>query len=164
MVAAPPTTVPPSGPAAAGLAVSAMSAAVVSRNLLKRGCMARSRYSLALRMKKNRVFLRGPWSSRPGRAVVPTKPWPCATCVWNRGKIMEPALVEKAVELRQAKCRKLNGNIVAQLEQGLDAAVRDELGRVKTAPKQPPAIAAQLRYQERGHRVLPVHRDQPGQA
>src|SRR6266851_4844002 len=41
MVAAPPTTLAPSGPAAAGATVSATSAAVVSRKLLKRGCMAR---------------------------------------------------------------------------------------------------------------------------
>src|SRR5262245_11138107 len=40
IVAEPPTTVPPAGPAAAGAAPSARSAAVVSRRLRKRGCMA----------------------------------------------------------------------------------------------------------------------------
>src|SRR5204862_8244510 len=40
MVAEPPTTVPPRGPPAAGAAVSAISAAVVSTRLLKRGCIA----------------------------------------------------------------------------------------------------------------------------
>src|SRR4029453_7129988 len=39
MVAAPPTTVPPSGPATAGAAPSAMSAAVGNTRLLKRGCI-----------------------------------------------------------------------------------------------------------------------------
>src|SRR5262245_861542 len=38
------------------------------------------RRSSDLRMKKNRVFFRGP-VSKPGMADVPTKPWPCATCV-----------------------------------------------------------------------------------
>src|SRR6266567_7197897 len=40
MVAAPPTTVPPAGPPAAGAVPSAISAAVVSRRLRRRGCMA----------------------------------------------------------------------------------------------------------------------------
>src|SRR2546421_11491670 len=40
MVAEPPTTVPPRGPPAAGAAPSARSAAVVSRRLRRRGCMA----------------------------------------------------------------------------------------------------------------------------
>src|SRR5262245_23302240 len=40
IVAVPPTTVPPAGPPAAGAAPSARSAAVVSRSLCKRGCMA----------------------------------------------------------------------------------------------------------------------------
>ena len=71
MVAEPPTTVPPSGPAAAGLAPSASSAQVImSRGLessgfasgrwRRRGCIALPSYSRAVRMKKNRVFLRGP--------------------------------------------------------------------------------------------------------
>src|SRR5262249_48627897 len=40
-----------------------------------------SRYSRALRMKKNRVFLRGPTPSTVGTVVVPRNPSPCATCV-----------------------------------------------------------------------------------
>src|SRR5947199_4726460 len=38
-------------------------------------------------MKKNRVFLRGPTLSALGRAVVPSKPWPCATCVTDKSAV-----------------------------------------------------------------------------
>src|SRR5256885_16378557 len=92
-------------------------------------------------MKKNRVFLRGPTPRTLGRAVVPTKPWPCATCVTVKSavtalshpkrspppkeaastlvnvpgtgaRLWRPAVVEEAVELGLDKCLKLNGNVV----------------------------------------------------
>src|SRR5262249_696600 len=85
-------------------------------------------------------------------------------CAWNRGKIMEPALVEEAVKLRLVKCLELNGNIVTQLVQRLQAAVRDELRRIKTAAEQSPAIAAQLGHQERGNGVVCIGGEQAGEA
>src|SRR5262249_6098396 len=57
------------------------SAAVVSRRLRKRGCPPTSRYIRYTTLFRSRVFLRGPTLSTLGRAVVPSKPWPCATCV-----------------------------------------------------------------------------------
>jgi len=54
IVAVPPTTVPPAGPPAAGAAPSARSAAVMSRRLRKRGCMAPVPLRPSVRMKENR--------------------------------------------------------------------------------------------------------------
>ena len=74
MVAAPPTTDAPSGPAAAWVRPSASSGVVASSRLRKRGCIAASCYSRAVRMKKNCVFLRGPVCSSSGTAPVPSRP------------------------------------------------------------------------------------------
>jgi hypothetical protein len=57
IVAAPPTTVPPSGPAATRATPSASNAVAVRKRLRRRdrrGCIRKSRYSRAVRMKKNR--------------------------------------------------------------------------------------------------------------
>ena len=51
-------------------------------------------------------------------------------------------MVEEAVELRLGKCLQFEGNIVTQLEEGFEAAVRDELRGIKTAAEQAPAVAA----------------------
>ena len=74
MVAAPPTTVPPSGPAVACVRPNTSSGVVASSRLRKRGCIAASCYSREVRMKKNRVFLRGPVCSSSGTAPVPSRP------------------------------------------------------------------------------------------
>ena len=74
MVAAPPTTDAPSGPAVACVRPSASSGVVASSRLRKRGCIAASCYSREVRMKKNRVFLRGPVCSSSGTAPVPSRP------------------------------------------------------------------------------------------
>src|SRR5258708_31745839 len=134
MLAAPPTTVAPSGPAGAGAGLSAMSGAGVSRKLLKRGCMARVPLQPSAQDEEEpRVF---PWplveqarqrrcadqalalrdlrhGQISGYRIEPSQTSACPKrgcihaleCAWNRGKIMEPDLVEEAVELRQGKCR-----------------------------------------------------------
>src|SRR6476660_5489551 len=58
IVAAPPTTVPPSGPAEACVRPSASSGVVASSRLRKRGCIAASCYSREVRMKAKRALLR----------------------------------------------------------------------------------------------------------
>src|SRR5262249_3252650 len=68
IVAEPPTTVPPAGPAAAGAAPSARSAAVVSRRLRKRGCMP------TVPSAEESCLFTLPWLSRLRRAIVPTGP------------------------------------------------------------------------------------------
>ena len=124
-------------------------------------------------MKKNRVFLRGPASKRPGKAVVPNKPCPCATCATDksavmlfnhpsrnpapkeaastllnvprdRGNIVKPSVVDETIQLRLGKSVELQGNIVSQLGQRQQAAVGDELRRIETAAEQASAIAAEL--------------------
>src|SRR6516162_139311 len=61
IVAVPPTTVPPAGPPAAGAAPSARSAAVVSRRLRKRGCMAPAPLQPSAQDEEEpRIF---PWAS-----------------------------------------------------------------------------------------------------
>src|SRR5262249_17446475 len=161
IVAEPPTTVPPAGPPVAGAAPSARSAAVVSRRLRKRGCMApvplqpsaqdeeeprispwayakhagqgrRAQQTLALR-----ALLTGQSS---GDGIGPAQAYPASKggcihagkCARNRGKIVEPAMVEEAVELRLGKRLKLNGNVVTQLEERFEAGVRDELRGIET--------------------------------
>jgi len=73
-------------------------------------------------------------------------------------------MVEEAVELGLGKGFQFKGNIVTQLVQPFQAAVRDELRRIETAAEQSPAIAAHLGHQERGHGVLPIDGDQCGEA
>ena len=65
-------------------------------------------------------------------------------------------MVEEAVQLCLAKPLNSQGNIVTQLGEGLQAAVRDELRGVETAAEQAPAIAAELGGQQRGEGILPV--------
>src|SRR5215510_11907406 len=98
-------------------------------------------------MKKNRVFLRGPTPSTVGTAVVPNKPWPCATCVTDKSavtalshtkrspppkeaastlvnvpgtgaRLWSQPWSKKPLEFGLGKCLKLNGNVVTQLEEG----------------------------------------------
>ena len=73
-------------------------------------------------------------------------------------------MVEEAVELRLGKGLKLNGNVITQLEERLEAGVRDELRRVETSTEQSPAIATQLGHEERGHRILSIGGDQGREA
>jgi hypothetical protein len=73
-------------------------------------------------------------------------------------------MVEEAVELGLGKGFQFNGNIVTQLVQPFQAAVRDELRRIETAAQQSPAIAAHLGHQERGHRILSIGGDQGREA
>src|SRR5262249_31807878 len=149
-------------PLAVPTAPNAMSAAVVSRRLRKRGCMApvplqpsaqdeeeprispwaraehagqgrRALQTLALRDLRNGQI--------SGYRIEPSPAEPASKggcihageCAWNRGKIMEPALVEEAVKLRLVKCLELNRNVVTQLVQRFQAAVRDKLRRIETA-------------------------------
>src|SRR6266480_779793 len=76
------------------------------------------------------------------------------------GEIVEPAMVEEAVELRLRNSLQLKGNIVTQLEEGFEAAVRDELRGIKTAAEQAPAVSAHFGHQQRGHGVLSIGGDQ----
>jgi len=148
-----------------------------------------SRYSRAPRMKKNRVFFRGPALSTPGRAVVPTKPWPCATCVTVKSavtalshpkrspppkeaastlvnvprtgaRLCSQPWSKEAVELRLGNSLQFKGNIVTQLKEGFEAAVRDELRGIKTAAEQAPAVSAHFGHQQRSHGVLSIGGDQ----
>ena len=73
-------------------------------------------------------------------------------------------MIDEAVQLGLAKCFQFKGNIVPELGQHLDAGVGDELRGVEGAPEQAPAIAAELRYQQRGKGVLPVDRGQDREA
>src|SRR4030088_1044928 len=70
IVAAPPTTEAPSGPAAASLKPSASSAMTGGSRLRKRGCHRGSLYRPSGEDEKNRVFLRGPVCSSSGTAPV----------------------------------------------------------------------------------------------
>src|SRR6516165_2854050 len=69
-------------------------------------------------------------------------------------------MVEEAVELGLGKRLELNGNIVTQLEEGFEAAVRDELRGIETAAEQAPAVAAHFGHQQRSHGVLSIGGDQ----
>src|SRR6266446_6247956 len=69
-------------------------------------------------------------------------------------------MVEEAVELRLGKCLQFKRNIVTQLEEGFEAAVRDELRGIKTAAEQAPAVAAHFGHQQRSHGVLSIGGDQ----
>ena len=73
-------------------------------------------------------------------------------------------MVEEAVELRLGKRLEFKGNIVTQLEEGFDAAIRDELRGIETAAEQAPAIAAQFGHQQRGEGKLSIGGDQGREA
>ena len=65
-------------------------------------------------------------------------------------------MIDETVQLGLAKCFQFKGNIEPQLGQQLEAGVGDELRGIEGAAEQAPAIAAELRYQQRGEGVLPV--------
>ena len=69
-------------------------------------------------------------------------------------------MVEEAVELRLGNSLQFKGNIVTQLEEGFEAAVRDELRGIKTAAEQAPAVSAHFGHQQRSHGVLSIGGDQ----
>src|SRR5262245_64892246 len=77
---------------------------------------------------------------------------------------MEPAVVEESIQLGLAKCLKLNGNVVTQLEQRFEAGIRDELRGIETAAEQASAIAAQFGHQQRGEGKLSIGGDQGREA
>src|SRR6266478_3599096 len=68
-------------------------------------------------------------------------------------------MVEEAVELRLGNSLQFKGNIVTQLEEGFEAAVRDELRGIKTAAEQAPAVSAHFGHQQRSHGVLSIGGD-----
>src|SRR5947199_8602153 len=69
-------------------------------------------------------------------------------------------MVEEAVELRLGNSLQFKGNIVTQLKEGFEAAVRDELRGIKTAAEQAPAVSAHFGHQQRSHGVLSIGGDQ----
>src|SRR6201982_1163022 len=84
----------------------------------------RAQQTLALRDLRNGQI--------SGYSIEPSQPQPApkggcihaGKCARNRGKIVEPAMVEEAVQLRLGKCRELNGNIVPPLEKRFEGAVQ----------------------------------------
>src|SRR5438105_4027192 len=69
-------------------------------------------------------------------------------------------MVEETVELRLGNSLQLKGNIVTQLEEGFEAAVRDELRGIKAAAEQAPAVSAHFGHKQRSHGVLSIGGDQ----
>src|SRR3989442_3659102 len=101
-------------------------------------------------MKKNRVFLRGPTLSALGRAVVPSKPWPCATCVADKSAVTALSHPKRSPPPKEAASTLAN--------------VPGTGARLWSAAEQAPAVAAHFGHQQRCHGVLSIGGDQRREA
>src|SRR5215470_13975405 len=92
-------------------------------------------------MKKNRVFLRGPALSTPGRAVVPSKPWPCATCVTDKSAVTALSHPKRSPPPKEAASTPLMCPTPAQdasrteCRRGLSGAMGESTRKKRTFPR-----------------------------